>query len=64
MADPSLMDVLRAEKAVLKQNITRTAQELQAATNAHDQALAAYENWKTRIVNALPLAGATVLNGG
>jgi len=55
MADPDLMTVLREEKRALKQEINRTAAELQAATNAHDQALAAYENWKTRIINALPL---------
>jgi hypothetical protein len=60
MADPNLMDVLREEKRVLKAEINRTAAELQLATTNHTQALTAYENWKARIINALPLTTATV----
>lgn len=64
MADPSLMDVLRAERTVLRQAINAASADLQAATIAHDQALAAYEAWKTRIINAASTIGATVPNDG
>jgi len=60
MADPNLMDVLREEKRALKAEINRTAAGLQLATSNHAQALTAYENWKTRIINALPLTVVSV----
>lgn len=53
MAANDTIAALREEKKALKQAIADTTAALKAATTAHDAALQAYENWKTRILNVV-----------